>query len=125
MAHLGLFREMVSSVAARRAGRCAVAALAQESDVPYAPDSDGPGPTFESKRINDVYPGSHSSLRRINFKDFTFIDFDEHGQLRDRYPLKNGHYQERYDDAYEEMNFIGVRYLSKPNTAGAEYALVL
>ncbi len=45
-----------------------VSAFGQTSPVPYAPGSDGPGPTFGSENINFSYPGVYSSIRKVEFR---------------------------------------------------------
>jgi hypothetical protein len=82
----------------------------QISPVPYAPDSDGPGPTFTNETITSAFPSRYSSLRQIDFRNLK--------------PLKNGryrrdergvHYSEQLDDVY---------YLGGP-TSNDQVALVL
>jgi hypothetical protein len=101
------------------------AAPGQRSDVPYAADSDGPGPTYQSTRLNGVYPGSWPSLRKIDFANFTFLGFGENDRKSGRFRLSHGRFQSKYDFGYEEMSLLGVYYLPSAETAGAEYAVLV
>lgn len=69
------------------------AALSQTSQIPYAPGSDGPGPTFTSETVRRSYPGSYSSIHKVDFRNFTFPLTDQPGIPAGSLVLKNGHYQ--------------------------------
>ena len=80
-------------------------AFGQTSQVPYAPGSDGPGPTFTSSQIPYTVPGAYSSIRKVNFKD---------GRHKKDDP--DDHYSERLDSIY---------YLGGLSSPKGESALVL
>jgi hypothetical protein len=71
-------------------------AFAQSSDVPY--DSNG-GPTFAIKRVRNCYPGSFSSIQKIDFRNFRFLTFGKDGKPSGGYALKNGHFE--HDDEFD------------------------
>ena len=52
----------------------------QVSSVPYAPNSDGPGPTFANQIVASLFPGRYSSIEKVDFRNLK--------------PLKNGRYKE-------------------------------
>jgi len=77
-----------------------VPVFGQTSHVPYAPGSDGPGPTFTSENINHSYPGSYSSIRTVDFRNLD--------------PLKNGHYKHDESHVYSSIDLDSIYYLSAP-----------
>jgi hypothetical protein len=84
--------------------------FSQSSPVPYAPNSDGPGPTFSSKAEINVLPGRYSSIQKVDFHN-----------LR---PLKNGRYQENKDGFHYSEELDRVYYLGA-GTTNRSSALVL
>ena len=100
-------------------------AFAQNSDVPYAPNSNGPGPTFSDERVNNLYPGSYRSLSNIDFRDFTYLDFDKAGRPSGRYALRKGHFQQDDEFNHSSMDLASIYYLPRESTTGAAAALVL
>jgi hypothetical protein len=100
-------------------------AFGQKSDVPYAPNSDGPGPTFSDKKVDDLYPGSYRSLRRIDFRDFTFLNFDKAGRPSRGYALRKGHFQEDDEFNHSSTDLSFVYYLLRPESTTGASALVL
>jgi hypothetical protein len=102
-----------------------VAALGQRSSVPYAPDSDGPGPTFTNEGVNLSYPGTYSSIRKVDFRNFKFAIFDKAGKPAQRFFLKNGHYKHDERDSHSSLDLDSVYYLNTfPSSKGGS-ALVL
>jgi hypothetical protein len=91
----------------------AATAFGQTSDVPYAPNSDGPGPTFHSADLNISFPGSYASIREVDFRNLR----------TGRYQLRNGTY--KHDDRGEHLSVQvdSVHYLDDSSSGGA--ALVL
>jgi len=102
-----------------------VSAFAQTSEVPYAPNSDGPGPTFTIKRVHNCYPGSVSSIRRINFRNFKFLNFREDGEPSDGYTLKNGHFQHDARFDHYSIDFDSIHYLPGAGASFGGSALVI
>jgi len=86
-------------------------AFGQTSQVPYAPDSDGPGPTFTSENISLSYPGSYSSIRKVDFRNLK--------------PLKNGHYKDDEPGSHFSMDLVSIYYLSTLPSSRGGSALVL
>ena len=100
-------------------------ALAQTSDVPYAPFSDAPGPTFKSKAVLVTYPGRFSSLRAIDFRNFRFLDSDDAGKISAGLALKNGHFRsnDRFD--HYSVDLDSVYYLPGSAVSGGSALVVL
>src|SRR5579872_4620986 len=89
-----------------------VSAFGQKSDVPYAPGSDGPGPTYTSKEVHDVYPGSFSSIRKIDFRNFKYLSFDDTGKVADSFALKKGHYKHDEELGHYKIDLDSIHYLA-------------
>jgi hypothetical protein len=100
-------------------------AFGQTSSVPYAPDSDGPGPTFRNRQVLHSYPGSFSSIRRVDFRNFRFFSFDEAGRPSGSFSLKNGHYKHDEPLSHESVDLDSVHYLGKSSASNGDSALVL
>ena len=98
----------------------AVSAFSQKSQVPYASNSDGPGPTFTSENVSVSYPGSPSSIRKVDFRNIKIPFFDKRS-----FSLKNGHY--KYDELGEHWSFDldSVYYLSTSPSSKGSSALIL
>jgi hypothetical protein len=98
----------------------AAIALGQTSQVPYAPNSDGPGPTFASENVSVSYPGSYSSIQKVDFRNFKFPFSD-----KESFSLKNGHYKHDEPGDHLSIDLDSIYYLStSPSFKGAS-ALVL
>ncbi len=102
-----------------------VSVFAQTSYVPYAPNSDGPGPTFAIKRVRDCYPGSVSSMRTIDFRNFKFLNFGADGKPSGGYALKNGHFQRDAKFDHFSFDFDSIHYLPARTRSVASSALVV
>ena len=100
----------------------------QTSLVPYAPDSDGPGPTFTCENVSSSFPGHYSSIRKVDFRNLRFPVLDAGGRPAGSVSFKNGRYKSNSDpdDHYSE-ELDSVYYLpgtsSSPSKGGS--ALVL
>ncbi len=102
-----------------------VIAFAQISTVPYASDSDGPGPTYVSLKQDSAFPGTYSSIRAVDFRNLRVPVFDAAGMLTETFAFKNGHY--RYDSPYGHYSeqLDSVCYLSISSLRQGRAALVL
>jgi hypothetical protein len=85
-------------------------AFGQTSRVPYAPQSDGPGPTFTSEISESSEPGIYSALSKVDFRNLK--------------PMKNGRYQKNRDGIHYSKEVDSVYYLDSPSSEG-QAALVL
>jgi hypothetical protein len=65
----------------------------QTSQVPYAANSDGPGPTFSNSQVGRSFPGSYSSIRQVNFRNLRVPAFDTAGKPAGSISFKNGRYK--------------------------------
>ena len=83
------------------------AACGQTSPVPYAPDSDGPGPTFTSENVSLSYPGAYSSIRKVNFRNL------------------DGRYKKHDPDDHYSVKLNSVHYLGGSSPSKEQSALVL
>jgi hypothetical protein len=95
-------------------------AFGQTSQVPYAQQSDGPGPTFASENVSVSYPGSYSSIRKVDFRNFKIPFFDEKP-----FSLKNGHYKHDESLGHWSIDLESVYYLSTSPSSKGSSALVL
>src|SRR5947199_10810410 len=102
-----------------------VSAFGQRSDVPYAPGSDGPGPTFTITEVHNCYPGSFSSIRTINFGTFKFLNFGNNGKPSGGYALNNGHFQRNTKFDHYSTNLESVHSLPKWGSPAGEAVLVI
>jgi hypothetical protein len=84
--------------------------FSQTSPVPYAPNSDGPGPTFSNETATNSLPGRYSSIQKVDFRNLK--------------PLKNGRYRENGDGVHYSEELDKVYYLRSP-TSNGQTALVL
>ena len=84
--------------------------FSQTSQVPYALDSDGPGPTFTNETVTNSLPGKYSSIQKVDFRN-----------LR---PLKNGRYRERENGSFSSEELDEIYYLGR-STSKTQAALVL
>jgi hypothetical protein len=97
-------------------------AFGQTAPVPYAPNS---GPTYTNDQISHPYPGSYSSIRKVNFGTFRFLTFDKAGKPAGEFSLRNGHY--RYDEPldHQSISLDSVHYLGRSSSSDGASALVL
>jgi hypothetical protein len=86
--------------------------FSQKSPVPYAPNSDGPGPTFTSENVTLSYQGSYSSIRKVDFRNFMFPIFDQAGKPAGSLSFKNGHYKRDETNAHFSMDLGSIYYLT-------------
>ena len=101
-----------------------VSGFAQTSDVPYAPNSDGPGLTFTTKQVRNCYPGSFSSVRTVNFRSLNFQRFGTDGKPSG-YALKNGHFQLDAKFDHYSTDLDSIHYLPAADSLVGEAALVI
>ena len=99
--------------------------FSQTSLVPYAPGTDGPGPTFTNDATGLSYPGSYSSIRNVDFRNFTFPASDRAAIPAGSFPLKNGHYKVDEGYVHFSMDLDSVYYLSTSTSSEGGFALVL
>ena len=83
----------------------------QISPVPYAPNSDGPGPTFASQTVASSFPGKYSSVEKVDFRNLK--------------PLKDGRYKEDEGGVHYSEQLDKVYYLTGSPTVSPQSALVL
>jgi hypothetical protein len=88
-----------------------VAVFGQVSPVPYAPDSDGPGPTFASRAVTISFPGKYSCVQKVDFSSLK--------------PLRKGRYREDQDGIHYSEQVDKVYYLPDSSSANTKAALVL
>lgn len=100
-------------------------AFGQTSQVPYPPDSDGHGPTFTNEQFLYSYPGSFSSIRRVNFRSFRFLGFDNAGKPSGGFSLKNGHYKHDEPLDHHSIDLDSIHYLPKSPASNGDSVLVL
>ena len=101
------------------------AAFGQTSRVPYAPGTDGPGPTFTNDTANLSCPGSYSSIRNVDFRNFTFPASDRAAIPAGSFSLKNGHYKVDEGGVHFSMDLDSVYYLGTSTSSKGGFALVL
>jgi hypothetical protein len=101
-----------------------VGAFGQTSQVPYAPNSDGSGPTFTNENVNLSFPGSYSSIRKVDFRNFKFPNFNQAGQPGS-YSLQNGHYKHDEPHSHFSMDLDSIYYLNTSPLSKESSALVL
>jgi len=87
-------------------------AFSQKSQVPYAPNSDGPGPTFSSNNASLLYQGSYSSIRKVDFQNLRSPIFDDDGKPAGRISFKNGRFKsndpsDHYSVKLDSVNYLG------------------
>ena len=100
-------------------------AFSQKSQVLYAPNSDGAGPSFTIENASLSYRGSYSSIRKVDFRNFTLPLFDQDEKSTGRLSLNNGHYKHDEANAHFSMDLDSIYYLSTfPSSKGGS-ALVL
>src|SRR5437868_504311 len=92
----------------------------QKSPVPYAPHSDGPGPTFTVENGNVAYPGNHPSIQSVDFRNLTLRD----GSGR-ALPLRNGHYKHDEPGDVQVLDLDSIYYLGNRRARDKESALLV
>ena len=100
-------------------------AFGQISQVPYSPDGDGHGPTFTSENVDLSYPGSYSSIRKVDFQNFKFTAFDQAGKPAGSFSLRKGHYTHDEPTGHFSMELDSIYYLSTLPLPKGGSALVL
>lgn len=96
-----------------------------KSDVPYAPDIGGSGPTFTIEQVRHCYPGTFSSIRAVKFRNFRFLKFGKDGRPSGGYTLKNGHFHQDAKFGHESTDFDSIHYLPKSDLSAGDSALVI
>jgi hypothetical protein len=99
-------------------------AFGQTSDVPYSSDNGPGGLGFSNERILRAYPRSFSSIRDVDFRNFTFLSFDKTGKPSVEYNLTDGHFQQTEIDHYEEADLKSIHYLPGSSSAASDSSLV-
>ncbi len=79
--------------------------LSQTSNVPYDPFNGKP--TFTIKQVNYVHKGSYTSVRAVDFRNFTFNFGGPEGQ----FSLKNGSYKHDEPYSHSAITLDSVYYL--------------
>jgi len=100
-------------------------AFGQRSSVPYALDSDGPGPTFTSEHVSLSYQGSYPSIRSVDFQNFKVFILDQAGKPAGSILLKKGHYKRDEPSSHFSMDLDSIYFLSTPPSSKGSSALVL
>jgi len=95
------------------------------SSIPYALNSDGPGPTFVTENRSFSYPGSYSSIRKVDFRNFRFLIFDPAGKPAESFRLKKGHYQHDKPLDHFSIDLDSIYYLSATPPSKQSFVLVL
>jgi hypothetical protein len=94
----------------------------QTSQVPYDPTNGHP--TFTNTGIQHLYPGVYSSIRKIDFRNFTFQTVDNAGQTG-WFSLRNGSYKHDAPHDHSSVQLESVHYLKNSAPSGNGSALVL
>ncbi|MCL5288555.1 MAG: hypothetical protein M1453_11265 [Acidobacteria bacterium] len=81
-------------------------------------------PVYEFSPVGYVYKETFRSLPEIEFKNFTFFDFDGKGQPRVAFNLKDGSY-ERGEERSSVSCWLGGVHLLGKDAGGAEQAVAL
>ncbi len=90
--------------------------LGQTSHVPYDPFG---GPTFATTQVNYSYAGSYTSIRAVDFRNFTFNTGGPGGP----FSLKNGSDKHDEPNDHTDIKLASVQYLGSQGQA--QSALVL
>jgi len=100
-------------------------AFGQKSPVPYALESDGPGPTFTSEDVSLSYQGSYSSIRNVDFRNLRVFVPDGAGKPAGSVLLKKGHYKRDESLSHFSMDLDSIYFLGTSPASKASSALVL
>jgi hypothetical protein len=98
-------------------------AFGQASQVPYAPDGDGPGPTFKSENVSLSFPSVYLSIQKVDFRNFRLLILDAAGRPAGSIRFKSGRYKYDHPDGHYSEEVDSVHYLSGSSNGGS--ALVL
>ena len=101
------------------------AAFGQTSQVPYAAYGDGTGPTFSNSQAGQSYPGSYSSIRQVNFRNFRVPVFDAAGKPAGSISFKNGRYKSDEPGSNYAEELDSIHYLKGSSSSRGGSALVL
>lgn len=96
-------------------------AFSQTSQVPYASNGDGPGPTFSYSETSQLYPGFYSSIRAVDFRNLCGDAAGKPG----RRCLKNGRYKSDEPGSNYSEELDSIRYLRVSSSSQVGSALVL
>ena len=96
--------------------------VGQLSTVPY---DDFTGPSFSNVSGMFSYEGAYSSIRKIDFRNFTVHFFEEKGESNKVVRLKQGGYELRNRYGYSSVTLESVKFLTPIGAPGSEYALLL
>ncbi len=96
---------------------------AQAPSVPYAQYF---GPDFDNVHVAQSYPGPYPSIRKVDFRNWKLIVFDQTGKKDTVLLLKNGgrKWKEKGGEV-DEAKLEEVAYLTPAGASGPEYALVV
>ncbi len=105
-----------------------VSAFGQPSQVQYGDI----GPTFVDSHFTYSYAGSFPSIRKIDFRNFSFFAFDKTGNPiaifnfdKRNFRLKDGHYAHRGNFGSGSVDLDSIYYIPKLNTTDPDRVLVL
>ena len=104
-----------------------ILAAAEEaiSPVPYAPGSDGPGPTFTSKNLNFSFTGSYSSVHKVNFPNLRVPIFDAVGKPAGSISFKHGRFRHDRPEEHYSEELQSLHYLAGSSPSNGDSVLVL
>lgn len=87
------------------------------------PDAQAQDCGVEVTYQNLSYPRAYASLRSVDFRNFTFYEFDEKGRPTDPLKLVAGKYEKEYELGWDWTGLGRVRYL-RSTPAGPQWAIV-
>lgn len=96
--------------------------FAQAPTVPYAQFF---GPDFDNVHVDHAYPGAYESIRKVNFRNFRLIVFDQSGRTDTVLPFKDGSRKWTGKGEADEARIEEVDYLTPAGVSTPEYALVI
>lgn len=67
---------------------------------------------FSVTQTDYSYPGAHSSIKALDFRNFVFPEFDDRGKPDGRFVLRNGTWKYRKPDDVGEISLESVDFLS-------------
>ena len=91
-------------------------AFGQSSQVPYFG-----GPGYTSKQVVYPCPGTFSSIRKVDFRNFRFLSFDP----IESFSLKNGHYKHDALGDHQSVDLDSIHNLGKSSASNGDSVLVL
>ncbi len=95
---------------------------AQSPSVPYAQFF---GPDFDNVSVDRAYPGAWPSIRKVDFRDFKLVVFDQTGKQESVLVLKDGRRKWKEKGEVDEAKLEEVAYLTPAEAPEPEYALVI